>query len=74
MRNQEENSGALYTFGIKPTHPATGYRYLEVGEKAAADHSVEQFHVVSFKEKPGAEVADHLSGDGKSPGCAMCGR
>lgn len=27
----------LYTFGIPPTYPATGYGYLQVGEKVQAD-------------------------------------
>jgi mannose-1-phosphate guanylyltransferase len=49
---------------IKPTHPATGYGYLEVGEKTAIDQDVEHFHVVSFKEKPNAEVAGQYLGPG----------
>uniref|UniRef100_A0A7V6A5Y1 mannose-1-phosphate guanylyltransferase n=1 Tax=Desulfobacca acetoxidans TaxID=60893 RepID=A0A7V6A5Y1_9BACT len=50
-------SGALYTFGIKPTYPAVGYGYLEVGEKISEDAGIEHFHIVSFKEKPEEEIA-----------------
>ncbi|MBW1737165.1 MAG: hypothetical protein JRJ69_06305 [Deltaproteobacteria bacterium] len=62
---EARKTGALYTFGIKPTHPATGYGYLEVGEKTASDHSIEHFHVVSFKEKPNAEVASQYLESGR---------
>lgn len=41
-------SGAIVTFGIKPTRPETGYGYIEKGE---------QNRVVSFKEKPDLAVA-----------------
>ena len=29
--------GGLYTFGVQPTYPATGYGYLEVGERLGDD-------------------------------------
>jgi len=62
---EARGTGALYTFGIKPTHPATGYGYLEVGEKTAMDQDVEHFQVVSFKEKPNAEVAGQYLESGR---------
>lgn len=37
----------LVTFGIKPTHPETGYGYIEA----------DQFNVKSFKEKPDEKTA-----------------
>ena len=40
--------GGLYTFGISPTRPETGYGYIEIGEKA--DDAV--YHVKRFHEKP----------------------
>ena len=43
----------LVTFGIKPTYPATGYGYVEAGEKIAE----EMFYVKQFKEKPDAKTA-----------------
>ncbi len=47
------NLGGLYTFGISPTRPETGYGYIERGEKA--DGNV--YHVKQFHEKPQLEVA-----------------
>jgi mannose-1-phosphate guanylyltransferase len=44
--------GLLMTVGITPTHPETGYGYLQCG--TPADGVVP---VVHFKEKPSAEVA-----------------
>jgi mannose-1-phosphate guanylyltransferase len=48
---------ALYTFGIKPTYPASGYGYLQLGEKIFQDNGIEHFQLKSFKEKPGTETA-----------------
>lgn len=43
----------LVTFGIAPTHPATGFGYLELGEAIEAEARV----VSEFREKPDAAVA-----------------
>jgi mannose-1-phosphate guanylyltransferase len=48
---------ALYTFGIEPTHPATGYGYLERGMQIADDDGIEHFQLLRFKEKPALETA-----------------
>lgn len=48
---------ALYTFGIVPTYPATGYGYLELGGQVADDNGIIHFRVNSFKEKPDADTA-----------------
>ncbi len=40
-------------FGIKPTHPNTGYGYIECGEPQG-----NEFLVSSFKEKPDPETAE----------------
>lgn len=45
--------GFLMTVGITPTHPETGYGYLECGE--TVDGPIRR--VVRFKEKPSFEVA-----------------
>jgi mannose-1-phosphate guanylyltransferase len=50
-------SGALYTFGVRPTCAATGYGYLEVGSRVHDDHGIEHFQLLSFREKPQLEVA-----------------
>lgn len=47
----------LYTFGIMPTYPATGYGYLERGEKTGDDHGIEHFQLLRFKEKPDKATA-----------------
>lgn len=52
---------ALITIGIKPTYPATGYGYIEVGA-GAADPGIHR--VQRFVEKPSAEVAEQLLSTG----------
>ncbi len=50
-------SGALYTFGIAPTFPATGYGYLEAGESLGVTDGVEHFALDGFHEKPSLDTA-----------------
>jgi len=50
-------SGALYTFGVAPTYPATGYGYLEHGAPVAAEGDVEHFELRRFCEKPDRRTA-----------------
>lgn len=45
--------GYLVTFGIKPAYPATGYGYIEAGNK-----ELNGFKVNSFKEKPNETTAE----------------
>ncbi|MBW1720523.1 MAG: NTP transferase domain-containing protein [Deltaproteobacteria bacterium] len=47
----------LYTFGIHPTYPATGYGYLELGRKIIDDEGIEHYELLRFKEKPDLETA-----------------
>src|SRR5437016_2001924 len=42
-------AGWLATFGISPTHPETGYGYIECGDAAGVNDS---FRVRRFVEKP----------------------
>ncbi|MFS8542472.1 MAG: mannose-1-phosphate guanylyltransferase [Limnochordales bacterium] len=56
-------TGRLYTFGIRPTYPATGYGYLQAGEPAAPpagedDGELPHFRVQQFREKPTRDVAE----------------
>jgi mannose-1-phosphate guanylyltransferase len=51
------DDNVLYTFGIEPTYPATGYGYLERGMEIADDNGIQHFHLVRFKEKPDPETA-----------------
>jgi len=48
-----EKSGGLFTFGIKPTRPETGYGYIESGES----FSEQILKATKFHEKPQREVA-----------------
>ncbi|MGB0767636.1 MAG: mannose-1-phosphate guanylyltransferase [Phycisphaeraceae bacterium] len=52
----ESDEKTLVTFGIAPTHAATGYGYLELG--AGIGDGASAFVVDRFKEKPEAVVAD----------------
>lgn len=47
--------GWLVTLGIAPSHPATGFGYVEVGEPL--DSGAPGRHAVAFVEKPPLEVA-----------------
>ncbi len=53
----------LYTFGIRPDHPATGFGYLELGETIATEGSdnehdaVSHHQLVRFVEKPNLATA-----------------
>ncbi|MBW2172744.1 MAG: mannose-1-phosphate guanylyltransferase [Deltaproteobacteria bacterium] len=51
------DDGSLYTLGIEPTYPATGYGYLERGVRITDDEGIEHFQLVRFKEKPNLETA-----------------
>ena len=43
---------ALYTFGVQPSHPATGYGYLEVGDALPLGDDVDHYALLRFVEKP----------------------
>lgn len=47
----------LFTFGIRPTFPSTGYGYIHRGERVGERTGVPLYKVKEFKEKPSAEVA-----------------
>lgn len=55
----------LYTFGIQPTFPATGFGYLERGAQIADDNRIEHFQLVRFKEKPDLATARQYVESGK---------
>jgi mannose-1-phosphate guanylyltransferase len=54
----EEDPSRLITFGIQPDHPATGFGYIERGERltkapaSVADQAQHAFEVARFVEKP----------------------
>ncbi len=49
--------GALYTFGIPPSYPATGYGYLHRGAKVLDDDGITHYEIRGFREKPDLETA-----------------
>ncbi len=54
--------GYLVTLGITPTFPATGYGYIQRGEKIPESTSAYPvYHVKRFKEKPGKQEAYQMS-------------
>ena len=54
----------LVTFGITPTRPATGYGYIEVGERV--DRAEPAAHkVVLFREKPDRATAEGFLASGR---------
>jgi len=56
---------ALYTFGIRPTYPATCYGYLERGERAGGDEGIEHYELLRFVEKPDEATAGKYIGSGR---------
>lgn len=62
---EAKKSKVIYTFGIKPEYAATGYGYLETGEKTADDEGVRHFKLVRFKEKPDLETAGEYLKSGR---------
>jgi len=64
-RGAASSGGALYTFGIPPTFPATGFGYLQRGEPLFKDDSVEHFKLLRFKEKPTLERAKEYVDSGE---------
>ena len=50
----ESTPATIMTYGVPPTHPATGFGYLELGEPYEAGSKI----VCEFKEKPGQKTAE----------------
>lgn len=58
-------SNSLYTIGIKPNFPATGYGYLHCGECLSVGDGPSHYRVQAFKEKPSLEKAREFLADGE---------
>jgi mannose-1-phosphate guanylyltransferase len=54
----------LVTFGIAPTRPATGYGYIELGDRWDQVEPA-AFRVALFREKPDLETARHFVSTGR---------
>lgn len=59
--------GELYTFGVPPAYPATGYGYLEAGERLEVEGAppAERYRVLRFREKPSLSVAKEYVASGR---------
>lgn len=53
-----EKNAAILTFGISPSHPATGYGYIERGKVAGMAGELPVFKVARFTEKPDRATAE----------------
>src|SRR5262245_8575929 len=61
----QEHPGALVTFGIVPTFPATGYGYIHRGPEIERRQNVPAFRVLAFREKPAFEQAEKFIAGGE---------
>ncbi len=51
--------GQVATIGIRPTHPATGYGYIEVGTTPfVTEKEVTAYRTLGFREKPDLKTAE----------------
>lgn len=55
---------SLYTFGVPPRYPATGYGYLQRGPALGTLGGVRHFVLGRFQEKPDLETAKRLLAQG----------
>ena len=60
LAGREGDGGALYTLGILPAGPETGYGYIVPGRRVDAEGGVDALAVRRFVEKPDAEAARAL--------------
>ncbi len=56
--------GFLVTLGIRPDGPATGFGYIQQGERLGDVGSLEAFRVERFVEKPDADTARRMAAGG----------
>ena len=61
----DADPGAFVTFGIKPTHPETGYGYIERGESLGSPEGIALNAVAQFREKPDRATAERFLADGR---------
>jgi mannose-1-phosphate guanylyltransferase len=56
----DDDPSALVTFGIKPSHPETGYGYIERGPLVETRDGIPVHRVVQFREKPDRATAERF--------------
>lgn len=54
------NQGYLVTLGIEPAYPATGYGYIQRGERLGDFDGKPAYRVQRFREKPNLELAEEM--------------
>jgi len=59
------NEAALYTIGIEPSCPATGFGYLECSDELSDDKGIKHYRLKRFKEKPDISTAKSYLKSGK---------
>jgi len=62
---QVATEGRLVTLGIQPNRPATGYGYIERGEKLAQVSGHDVYRVKKFTEKPDLATAQAFTESGR---------
>ncbi len=62
--NQVAQKDYLVTLGITPSFPATGYGYIQTGEKLGRFGDLDAYHVAKFKEKPDHALAKIFLAEG----------
>ncbi|MEX0718495.1 MAG: mannose-1-phosphate guanylyltransferase [Planctomycetaceae bacterium] len=60
----DRDPAALVLFGARPTHPATGYGYIERGATLAGFEGT-AFQVAAFREKPDRAMAEEFLASGR---------
>ena len=60
-----DHPGSLFTFGIRPTFPSTGYGYIRFGQRVGTRQDVPLSGVVEFKEKPDEPTAERYVESGE---------
>lgn len=62
----EADSGTVVILGVKPTHPETGYGYIQCGRDSLPAHNLTTTPqpVHRFVEKPNAEIAQQYLAEG----------
>ena len=58
-------NAAIVTLGIAPTHAATGYGYIEQGDKIGLYDEYPAYRVDRFTEKPDRETAEEFVSSGR---------
>jgi len=62
---QVADTGAIVTLGIKPTYPATGFGYIQLGESQVIVDGFRVYRSGGFKEKPDLGTAVRFLEEGR---------